>query len=220
MYRFSAVIGGLVAGAIGAGIWAVIAYFTGFEIGWIAWVVGLLVGIGVALGNKNEGSVPAGVLAAVLAILSVVGGKYAMVRMVMPGENELVATSIAALADDEVVISYLADGVVQEFEQQGKTVSWPDGSMPLQASVEGDYPADIWAIAATRWDAMSSRQRDAYRAEVRSDIQTSAAAFRDMMSQAGLLQTFGLMDIIFFMLAVVTAFKVGRKGALQHEVYA
>jgi hypothetical protein len=47
MYRFSALVGGLVAGAIGAGIWAVIAYFTGFELGWIAWGVGLLVGVGV-----------------------------------------------------------------------------------------------------------------------------------------------------------------------------
>jgi hypothetical protein len=96
---------GLVAGAIGAGIWAVIAYFTGFELGWIAWGVGLLVGVGVAIGNKGEGSVPAGVLAAVLAILSVVGGKYAMVRMVIPDEGELVASTIAALEDEELVVS-------------------------------------------------------------------------------------------------------------------
>ncbi len=220
MYRFSAVIGGLVAGAIGSGIWAVIAYVTGFEIGWIAWVVGLLVGIGVALGNKNEGSVPAGVLAAVLAILSVVGGKYAMVRMVMPGDDDLVATSIAALTDDEMVVSYIADDVVGEFEQRGRVVSWPEGAVPVQAAAKADYPADVWSIAASRWEALSAEEQAAYRAELRSDIEASAAAFQDMMSQAGLIQTFGLMDIIFFMLAVVTAFKVGRKGALEHEVYA
>jgi hypothetical protein len=210
----------LVAGAIGAGIWAVIAYFTGFELGWIAWGVGLLVGVGVAIGNKGEGSVPAGVLAAVLAILSVVGGKYAMVRMVIPDEGELVASTIAALEDEELVVSYVADGVVQEFEQQGKAVNWPEGVERFQAVAEGDYPADVWAIAASRWDAMSAEEQAAYRAEIRTDIEASAAAFRDMISQAGFLGTFGLMDIIFFTLAVLTAFKIGRAGTLQREAYA
>ncbi len=221
MYRFSAVIGGLIGGGIGAAVWAVIAYFTGLEIGWIAWGVGLLVGIGVAIGNKGEGSIPAGALAAVLATLSVLGGKYAMVRMVMPDEEELVASSVAALDDEELVVSYIADEVVQEFESEGKPVAWPEGEEPFQAAAEGDYPTDIWAVAQSRWDAMSLDDQETYRAELRSNIEASAAAFHDMISQAGFLQTLGLMDIIFFALAIFTAFKIGRVGGLnQRGAYA
>jgi hypothetical protein len=36
--------GGAVAGLIGAAIWAAIGYFSGLEIGWIAWGIGMLVG--------------------------------------------------------------------------------------------------------------------------------------------------------------------------------
>ena len=44
MNRFGALAGGVVAGSIGALIWAAIAYFTGYEVGWVAWGVGGLVG--------------------------------------------------------------------------------------------------------------------------------------------------------------------------------
>ncbi len=221
MYRLSAVIGGIVAGSVGAGIWAIVAYFTGFEIGWLAWGIGLLVGIGVTIGNKGEGSVSAGVLAAALAVLAVVGGKYTMVRMVMPNESELVTSSLAALEDDEIVVSYLADAIVEEYEVSGKAVQWPEGSQPFQGTVEQDYPADIWAAAATRWEAMSEAEQESFRSELSSNIEASAAAFQDMIANAGFLHTFGLMDLIFFTLAVVTAFKIGKKGSpLEHEAYA
>ena len=40
------IIGGALGGLIGAVIWAGISYFTGYEIGWIAWGVGGMVGLG------------------------------------------------------------------------------------------------------------------------------------------------------------------------------
>jgi hypothetical protein len=221
VYRFNALLGGLIAGVLGAAVWAVVAAVTGYEIGWIAWGVGLGVGVGVAIGNRGEGSVPAGVLAALLATLSVVGGKYVMVRMVMPGEAELVAGSIAALENDELVVSYLADAVVDEFEARGRPVAWPDDAEPLQAAEQSDYPADVWAVAQERWDAMSPQDREAYRAERRANVQASAAAFHDMIAQQGFLHAFGLMDLIFFTLAVVTAFKIGRTGSFrERQAYA
>lgn len=69
--------GGIVGGAVGATIWAAIIYFTNYEVGYVAILVGILVGYCVKLGAGTwQGFVP-GAIAAVLAIVSVTGGKYA-----------------------------------------------------------------------------------------------------------------------------------------------
>ena len=71
------VIGGCVGGAIGAAIWAALAYNLRVEIGWIAWVAGLLTGVGVMAGARGDGGFLPGVVAAFLSIISICGGKYA-----------------------------------------------------------------------------------------------------------------------------------------------
>ncbi len=212
MYRFTAVIGGLVAGAIGAAVWAVIARFTGFEIGWIAWGIGVFVGLGVALGNRGEGSTAAGVLAAAVAIMAVVVGKYLTVRMLVPEKAALVANAVAALDDPELLVSYLADDVVSELEAQGTPVVWPAGVDPHQAAHKVEYPPEVWTAAQSRWDGMSPEDREAYRRDRRARIELAAAAFHETIARSGFLHAFGLMDLIFFGLAVATAFKIGRAG--------
>lgn len=214
MYRMSALIGGVVAGAAGAAIWAVIAYFANMEIGWIAWGIGLAVGVGVAVGNRGEGSVPAGVLAALLAAASVVVGKYATVQLMLPNEAEIVSSSVAALDDPELLLSYVADDVVREFAADGRPVRWPAGGDSLQPTKAADYPADVWAQAQVRWGGMTPDARAGYRADLEASIAASVAEFRDAVAQAGFLSAFGLLDIVFFGLAILTAFKIARAGSL------
>jgi hypothetical protein len=215
MYRLSAVIGGVVGGMIGAGVWAAIAYFASLEVGWIAWGVGLLVGVGVAMGNRGEGSTAAGVMAAVIALLSVAAGKYAAVQLLVPDESELVANSVAALENKELLVSYVADGVVVEFEAEGRPVDWPAGSDPQQAAEQADYPADVWAVAQARWDSMPADSQEVFRMQIAANIEASAAAFRDALAQQGFLGSFGLFDIVFFGLAIYTAFKIAQAGSLK-----
>lgn len=215
MYRFNAVLGGALGGVIGAAIWAGVAYFSGYEIGWIAWGVGILAGVGVAKGNSGEGSKAAGALAAIIAALAVVGGKYAMVELAMPNEGELFANTVAALEDDEYVVSYIADDVVAEFEAEGRAVEWPEGVEALQATTRAEYPADVWNIALSRWEGMDTDGQQAYRDEIRANIEASMAEIREFISQAGFMSSFGLLDIVFFGLAVVTAFKIGQAGTLK-----
>ena len=40
-------VGGLIGGATGVVIWVLIGYFAHYEVGWIAWGVGFLTGLGV-----------------------------------------------------------------------------------------------------------------------------------------------------------------------------
>lgn len=81
-------IGGAVAALVGAGVWATIAYLTGYEIGWIAIGVGALVGIAVRVMGK--GDTPAfGVLAALLALAGCVLGRLMAIWLVFANEYDL-----------------------------------------------------------------------------------------------------------------------------------
>lgn len=73
------ILGGLLGGAAGAAIWVIVGLVTHLEVGWIAWGVGFLTGAGLRyaayLGGDEESQLQ-GVLAAALAIVSVVAAKF------------------------------------------------------------------------------------------------------------------------------------------------
>ncbi|MBN2474441.1 MAG: hypothetical protein JXB62_07520 [Pirellulales bacterium] len=208
------VVGGVIAGLIGAAVWAGISYGTGYEIGWIAWGIGLLVGLGVALGGE-EGPL-SGLLAVIISVLAILGGKYAAVELVLNREmgdpSQAIEQALAQLDSDEFTISFLADGVIAAREAQGESIAWPPGVNPITAEKESDYPAEIWAQARSQWNDKSREDRETYRAEVgealRKNIEENFGQLRSHISRQGFLSSFGLMDIIFIVLAIVTAFKV------------
>jgi hypothetical protein len=70
-----AMIGGGIAGVIGALVWGGIIYGTGYEVGYVAWGIGALVGFGVLLGSQEYSGVTSGIVALVLANLSIFFGK-------------------------------------------------------------------------------------------------------------------------------------------------
>jgi hypothetical protein len=77
------VIGGAVGGAIGAAIWAGIAYFTGYEVGWIAWGVGALAGVGTMAGARESAGFMSGIVASAIALASLLAGKFVAGSMVL-----------------------------------------------------------------------------------------------------------------------------------------
>ncbi len=80
-----ALLGGVIAAVLGAAAWGLLTWSTGWEIGYAAWAIGGLVGFGVAtLGGRGQ---VMAVTAALLAALSIFGGKMLAIRMV--AEKEL-----------------------------------------------------------------------------------------------------------------------------------
>lgn len=81
-------VGGIIGSAAGIILWVLIGVFTHMEIGWIAWAVGFLVGVGVRIGaylNDQEGSDTHGIIASVMAIASIVAAKYIIFSMLFGG---------------------------------------------------------------------------------------------------------------------------------------
>ncbi|MBI4229470.1 MAG: hypothetical protein HY608_01410 [Planctomycetes bacterium] len=73
------------AGAAAGGLaWALLSWATGYEIGYVAWGIGGLVGFAAARFGANGKY--SGAVCALLSLLAIFGGKVAAVRLALPGE--------------------------------------------------------------------------------------------------------------------------------------
>ncbi len=81
-----ALIGGLISAMLGAVAWGLLTWATQWEIGYLAWAIGGIVGFGVArLGGRGP---TMAVMAALLAALSIFGGKMLAIRIMAGKELE------------------------------------------------------------------------------------------------------------------------------------
>lgn len=79
----AAILAASLSGGAGAIIWCVIVILTQYEIGWIAWGVGVLVGASVRFAAREMDESTAGIIAAVGSAVSIVGGKLLLVFLIM-----------------------------------------------------------------------------------------------------------------------------------------
>lgn len=206
--KFGPAIGaGIVAGLIGAAIWAAIAYYANMEIGWVAWGIGALVGIAMAAVAQQTG--PAlGAAAVVITILSIVGGKYASVQVALSAALGDDSEIFAAYESEEFLITFLADEEVVRQQQNGGIINWPAGVDPEMAEKESDYPPNIWQNARKKWVAMTPENQAQFKQDRLAEGKANLAAFSDTLAGEAFSESFGAMDIIFFGLAVFTAFRL------------
>ena len=215
MNFIGALTGGAIAGLVGAAVWAGIAYGTGYEIGWIAWGIGLLVGLGVVVGGKSPG-VAGAVLAVVITVGSILLGKYATVELLLNKELANASADLSKEYTEENYISFLADLIVAEREENGEPVDWPAGVDPSEAMVERDYPADVWREANAKWAELPEERREEFKKAVLEQMQQNIELYVDQMhsqiAQEGFIQSFSGMDLLFFGLAIYTAFQAAISG--------
>ncbi len=217
MNWIAAIAGGVIAGILGAAVWAGIAYGTGYEIGWIAWGVGFLVGFGVLIGGKigvnpehvTGGGIAAGALAVVLTVAAILAGKMLSIELYLRKDMAVyVDESIAELDTGDLLVSYVADEIVEQREADGQEIAWPENTDPEDDQYQSDYPADIWQASQTRWDNMSSDEQTAYRDQIEQTIRVKYEIFYASIRSNAFKDSFGFMDILFFGLAVFSAFKL------------
>jgi predicted Zn finger-like uncharacterized protein len=82
-----------IAAIIGAAIWTAIAAATGKEFSLVAWGLGGLVGLGMALGHDDEDGTFAGIIAAFMSLLGIVAAKVFIIIFV-------IAPALAAMFDE------------------------------------------------------------------------------------------------------------------------
>ncbi|MFO0830496.1 MAG: hypothetical protein U0637_01510 [Phycisphaerales bacterium] len=201
------IIGACIGGALGAALWGAIAYFTGYEVGILAWVVGGMVGFGMALGAKDNTDNITGAAAAGIAIAALLVGKYMAVSLYVDKAINKEAARVQITADDAK--KYVAWQLVEEYKSQSKPLKWPDGQTEETAEDPEHFPKDLWADMESRWAALTPTQQEGYRNAAEDDFKKAVAAVSGAAKQEGFLSTFSFYDIIFFFLALITAFKLG-----------
>jgi phosphate/sulfate permease len=208
------IIVGLLCGIIGATIWAGVTYFTGYEISWVAWGIGGLVGFGFTFASRRSGALY-GFIASIITIFSILGGKFAYTDLIigeeMGSKTDFIEYSQSEFLD-ELIISYLSDEIIAELESSGETVEWPPDVDPEAATEEADYPRNIWAQANTRWNEMSTEDQHLYRDDI-AEIYTKALSEEYFKSyKETYLAMFGLLDLLFLGLGVITSFQIAARG--------
>lgn len=207
---------GFIAGLVGAAVWGAITYYTGYEIGYLAWGIGAAVGIAVAAG-AGKSNPALGLAAVLITVVSICGGKYAALEAALQKELSIATEEIEAgisenLADEEFLVSYLADEVIEQQAADGKLIDWPDGVDPTNATAKDDYPASIWKQAQGKWDGMDAAAKDSHKEQASSSMhQNIDIMMASVMNEArneGFIGSFGPMDLLFFGLAVFTSWKI------------
>jgi hypothetical protein len=209
MGPLKALIGAAVGGAIGAGIWAAVAYNMNLEIGWIAWGVGLLCGLGAMMAVRDDADHLTGGIAAVVAIASVAGGKYLAVHYFV--QDFTAGMTQIELTDSDAQV-YMADQLIPEYEASGTPLKWSEGMTAEDADTLDKYPENLQKDVLARWEAMSMGERESYRASVQATLRHDISSAIGAVESEGFFASFGPLDILFVFLAVATAFKLGSGG--------
>lgn len=196
---FRGFMGSIIGGAIGAFIWVTFSYGTGYELGFIAWAVGALAGYGMARGSDCCGSQAAGALAAIVAFTAIPCAKLAVVHL---NTRELLADA-AVYTEDDVLSDFAYDDVMARYDAGELT------DEDLENYWELGPDDDMLAAAQQRWDSMSASQQKQHLEEksaaAREDVKSATFA----LNLIGFLFSFGAFDLLWFGLALTSAYRLG-----------
>lgn len=202
------ILGGVIAGAIGAAAWAAVAYFFNLEVSGLAIVVGILVGIGCKIGFRDDCNGFSGTLAASIALASIAAGKYIAVSIEVQNEIQVMKATNSFKISDEQIKAQLADQLADEYEQAGKSFTWPKGMSVENASTQSDYPSDLWADMLTRWNTLTPDEIEQRRAFLLQSFKDNLSEITRDVTRQGFLEAFSFYDIIWGFLAVAVSYRV------------
>lgn len=205
---------GLLAAGLGALAWGAVAFFAGYEVGYIAWALGGLVGLAmVKFGGRG---VTCAVAAAVLAVVGIAGGKllgtrFAVETALREGCEETFTPDLhRELMHDAADFARLDEG--NDEELLGFIVEHHYTSADSTESVPDAELEAFLATAAVDLRAMHADQpsyEDWYAARV-------AEARRDFEQDVSIVQAnieaLDPIDLLFVVLGVTTAFGMVRRA--------
>ncbi|MEM9690040.1 MAG: hypothetical protein AAF917_11235 [Pseudomonadota bacterium] len=201
----------LVAGLIGAWVWKIVAVSLEVEIGFVAWGIGGAVGFAAA--SMGSRGVQAGILCGLIALGSIVAGKYwaysALVDTYMTAFTETVE------AEDELYAYYEEDVAnAQAYVNGSGSDDFVRRFMAERGFSEHSDPYDISAAELAdfreytepwlRETAASSPDFEEWNKKFMGEI-------GDLSPWSIMFQTFGLLDILFAFLGIGTAYRLGSQ---------
>lgn len=100
------ILGGFVAALLGAAIWAVVTVLTGYQIGWMAVGVGLLVGFAVRLFGKGIDT-SFGIAGAALSLVGCLLGNLLTVCVVLSRQESIPLLDVISRLNAEIIVGLM-----------------------------------------------------------------------------------------------------------------
>lgn len=204
MKAVGAIVGALVATAIGMIVWVGVG-MAGYEVGFIAWAIGFAAGLGATVGAGQNDTALNGVLAALIAVLGIVGAKYITISMAVDRELSGSKMDLNFTIDEADMISREAVELVEA-----------DGKAPEEVydeNLENGYPDEYWDRATKAWMARSAEERKMMTEQAETEMEEFqelfAGAMGDSVKTSAFKESFSPFDALWLFLAAATAFRVG-----------
>lgn len=192
-----ALIGASVAAAIGAVVWGGIGAATGYEVGWVAWGIGLFVGLGAAIAANGKG-VGVAVVAAVMAVAGIGVGKVLCVNW-----SSLSKKDLQEFVNDETVMTNFVLIDMAEKKQ-----------FPPEILKALDDDKDLTDAQSEAMMAQAKGRLKGMSAQEKESIARAAAGklISNLPFHEKLIATLGPLDALWAFLAIATAFRLGYSG--------
>jgi hypothetical protein len=209
--------GGAVVGAV---IWGVLAYSTGFEIGYVAWAIGGLIGYAAsAMGGRGA---VCGALCAVLAVVSIFAGKAIAAQAIITKEMNKITLSSGLLnkdaytetqADAADFAKVTAESEYPAFMVEHEFTTVKDAQKVTAEDLE-DFKTN--QVPHLRWMASEKPSFEAWQADRKKQI-TDMLGENLSLSKV-VMKSLGPIDLIFGLLGIATAYRLGfGKGEAETE---
>jgi len=116
----------------------------------------------------------------------------------------------------------LAKEVVAEYEKQKKKLDWPEKKRLLTTATKGpqmgsEFPADVWKETNRRWNKLTSDEKEQWTSTAEKILRTRIEMARSSALDRGFDASFGPFDILWFLLAAATAFRIGSRVVVADD---
>lgn len=186
---------GLAAALIAGGIWAALVFVTNMEIGYVAWGVGLLVGLAMSRVTTQRTQQLA-YIAAALAILGLAAGKV----FIVAGSAGMVARELEE--NEEMLQGAVAWQLYEDRALEPQTLEQIDA---VQAA--GDTLSDaLWGDMLAQADGRIAQMSPDEKHEVA--VVVADGALQGVGMLGGVIAQLSLFDLLWLFLAVGTAYRM------------
>ncbi|MFH1419995.1 MAG: hypothetical protein ABII12_17105 [Planctomycetota bacterium] len=197
--------------AVGGVAWFLAVWHLNVEVGYIAWGIGVLAGLGMTLGSRNP-STTGGVVAAGMSVLGVVGAKVAIFSF-------LISAFFLGQTDDldvqrEFVTGMMANEILDargiEGEEQ-RDKQWNSANIEAELRVKSLSDDEIRA----KWQEYRDQIEDQVKAAKTTEEQAESDG--DGMFSFFISTQFSVFDLLWLFLAIGSAYKIGSGKARPSE---
>lgn len=204
--------GAVVGGGLGALIWYLLIRFTGYEIGYAAWGVGVLAGLGTRLLARN-GSPALGVAAAVCALAAILGGQYFgakdVVAKAKAEQSSVMAGVLGNAYEDQVKFAQqvLVAQTEDELKKLVATNIADEGETPNPGAITDEELAKFKKeqMPHLRELAAGKPSKEEFIANILGDVDQQFTGWNLMK------ETLSLFTLLWLFLGVSSAFKLGAR---------